>query len=229
MEFEMARDTKILNGHGNSVNCITKLNNIEIASGSSDQSIKIWNIPSGNCLKTINKHFHTERVYSLENFNKNQLYSFCEKGFIKLWDLTTGMLIKSNDVSKFLGNNYSSGSINLMLNYTDVATNYNDSSDCKLYIWDLLSCFLKKTLCGHNALINQIIRLNKSKLISASVDYEMRLCNYNKGQCLKTIKATLNRDFLIKGRIICIEFLNKRQLVTYSSEGNINIWDLNKI
>jgi len=42
--------------HTNKVNCLLKFNNYILVSGSSDQSIKVWNILDGTCLNTIKCH-----------------------------------------------------------------------------------------------------------------------------------------------------------------------------
>ena len=43
-------------GHTGSVNTIAKLNSANLASGSSDSSIKIWNIEDGALLCTLEEH-----------------------------------------------------------------------------------------------------------------------------------------------------------------------------
>ncbi len=46
-------EEKTLEGHFAMVLCIAKLNDNTILSGSIDGSIKIWDITTGNCLKTL--------------------------------------------------------------------------------------------------------------------------------------------------------------------------------
>ena len=45
-----------LNGHTFGVYSLVKLNYNKIASGSSDNSIKLWDLIKGICLKTLNGH-----------------------------------------------------------------------------------------------------------------------------------------------------------------------------
>ncbi len=47
---------KTLEGHTDKVRCLIKLNERQIASGSGDNSIRIWESVDGNCLKTLEGH-----------------------------------------------------------------------------------------------------------------------------------------------------------------------------
>ena len=49
----------VLKGHSQSVANIKKLSNKHLISGSSDKTIKIWEIESGSCLKTLKGHQKT--------------------------------------------------------------------------------------------------------------------------------------------------------------------------
>ena len=40
--------------HKGQINCLKLFSNNKLASGSSDKTVKIWDIESGECLKTIN-------------------------------------------------------------------------------------------------------------------------------------------------------------------------------
>ena len=43
-------------GHTSSVNTITRLNSLNLATGSDDFSIKIWNVNDGTLICTLNGH-----------------------------------------------------------------------------------------------------------------------------------------------------------------------------
>lgn len=59
--------TKTLNGHTYSVLSVYAINNL-IISGSSDSSIKIWDITSHNCINTLNGHtYPVSSVFAINN------------------------------------------------------------------------------------------------------------------------------------------------------------------
>ncbi len=49
-------EEKTLQGHTDFVFCLVKLNERQIASGSRDHSIRIWDSVDGNCLKILEGH-----------------------------------------------------------------------------------------------------------------------------------------------------------------------------
>ena len=69
------------------------MGNNKLASGSSDKTLKIWEIESGECLKTLLGH--TAEVYALQYFGNNQLASGSLDTTIKIWDLETGACLKT--------------------------------------------------------------------------------------------------------------------------------------
>ena len=58
--------------------------NIQVVSGSSDKTIKIWNVDSGICLKTLNIG---QVVYNI-TFDMTSLYILIDAGII-LWDMSS--------------------------------------------------------------------------------------------------------------------------------------------
>ena len=84
-----------LQGHNNHVNsvAITPDGNI-LASASSDQTIKLWDIKSGKCLNTLKGH---TRYINSVNFNVNGeiLASGSADETIKIWDIKPGECLKT--------------------------------------------------------------------------------------------------------------------------------------
>ena len=64
------------------------LGNNQLASGSADKTIKIWDVTSGKCVRTLEGHKHA--VVSLQVLGNNQLASGSGDCDIKIWDVTSG-------------------------------------------------------------------------------------------------------------------------------------------
>jgi WD40 repeat protein len=65
-----------------------------LASGSEDQTVRLWNITSGECFNTLQGH--TNWVYSVSfSPQGNILASGSADGKIKLWDVKTGECLKT--------------------------------------------------------------------------------------------------------------------------------------
>ncbi len=77
-------DKKLL-GH-NSVTCLEKINANQIASGSQDNSIKIWNLDQEQCVRTLKG---ASKISSLIKLNKEQISSGNENS-ITIWNIING-------------------------------------------------------------------------------------------------------------------------------------------
>ena len=56
-------EEKTLEGHSDRVNFLVKINGNTIASASFDKTIKIWDIITGKCLKTLKGHSNCVSFY----------------------------------------------------------------------------------------------------------------------------------------------------------------------
>jgi WD40 repeat protein len=60
-----------------------------LASGSEDQTVKLWNICTGQCVQTLQGHTHWVQSVAFSRDGKT-LASGSWDGTIKLWDVKTG-------------------------------------------------------------------------------------------------------------------------------------------
>nr|WP_026736023.1 hypothetical protein [Fischerella sp. PCC 9605] len=65
-----------------------------IATGSGDQMVKLWNVHTGECLKTLIGHTNIVRSVNFSSDSKF-LISGSEDESIKLWDVETGECLKT--------------------------------------------------------------------------------------------------------------------------------------
>ncbi len=82
-----------LTEHTSGVNTVLfSFDNKTLFSSSDGQTIKIWDISNGKCLKSL--HGHTSRINSLAIFNDTILVSGSSDRTIRLWDTRTGECLK---------------------------------------------------------------------------------------------------------------------------------------
>lgn len=100
MKKERLREIKAeeIGIHNDWVNTVVRLDSEDkVATGSSDCSIKIWNIQTFQCLRIL--FGHSSSVLSLAFFPvEKTLLSGSKDGSIKIWDYLKGVLIKTFDV-----------------------------------------------------------------------------------------------------------------------------------
>ena len=83
--------TKVLEGHTKYVISVFVKDNL-IISGSCDNTIKIWDIYTGNCIKTLEGHTHFVMSVFLKD---NLIISGSCDNTIKIWDIISGTCLKT--------------------------------------------------------------------------------------------------------------------------------------
>ena len=68
------------------------LNNGDLVSGSSDNTIKIWNVETGTAKRTLTDHI--KNFSTLNVLDNGDLVSGSYDGTIKIWDVKTGAIKK---------------------------------------------------------------------------------------------------------------------------------------
>jgi WD40 repeat protein len=77
---------KVLTGHRGSINALAMLSETELVSGSSDNTIKIWDLLTEDCITLTG---HSYGVYALATLPAQRLI-FCGagNGVVKLWNIS---------------------------------------------------------------------------------------------------------------------------------------------
>ena len=73
--------------------CFLISKNELLISGSSDKTIKIWNLNSGECVKTLQGH--TNEINSIQLISDVRIISCSSDGFLKEWDLDSSECVKT--------------------------------------------------------------------------------------------------------------------------------------
>jgi len=82
-----------LKGHSSYVRDLVQISDDLLASSSTDQTVRLWNLTTNTCKFILTGH--TESVYSLKQINPSILASGSVDETIKLWDTTSGQLIRT--------------------------------------------------------------------------------------------------------------------------------------
>ncbi|KAH8690181.1 putative sulfur metabolite repression control protein SconB [Talaromyces proteolyticus] len=177
---------KLFKGHANGVMCLQFEDNI-LATGSYDTTIKIWDIETGEELRTLTGH--TSGIRCLQ-FDDTKLISGSMDRSLKVWNWRTGECIStySGHLGGIIGLHFdgsilASGSVDTTVkiwNFEDKSTFllrghadwvnavrvdtlsrtvFSASDDCTVKLWDLDSKNCIRTFEGHVGQVQQVIPL----------------------------------------------------------------------
>jgi WD40 repeat protein len=224
---------------------------LELISCSWDNSVKVWDIQTGVCIKTYTGF--SKDLQCLEILNASKFVCGYENSNIIVWNLEKGECLRTVGhrhevccLKSIGGNLLASGSkkeIKLWnidsgfciktlaahtswVNCLEVDLNRNwlisGSQDSKIKVWDYKDFTLVKTLSGHDDGIKCIKVLPNDLLATGSCDKSILLWNMVSGKCLQTFNGH-------NGWIWALEFrLEKNQLISCSYDRTIKFWCLTK-
>lgn len=155
-----------------------------LASGSADQTIRIWDMGTGKCLRTLTGHGHW--VCSVTFHPQNgQLASGSYDRTLKLWDIHTGECLQT-----LSGHTSGVWSIAFAPQGDVLASS---SMDQTVRLWDISSGKLQRVLKGHqNWVMSVAISPDGQHIASASADHTVKLWNLSSGACLQTFTGHRN-------------------------------------
>ena len=199
---------KTLTGHFGSVLALATTKD-KIVSGSSDKTIKIWDMNTGDCLQTLSGH--NGRVGSVIIFKDKIVSGSRGKTIgemsIKIWNMNTGELLKTL---------YRGSSPFVITKNKIVSESSLHAGTIK--IWDIKTGDCLNTFIAHFGSVLALATTG-DKIISGSDDMTIKIWDSETGEHLKTLKEGYN--WVNSVAII------KDKVVSASGVRTIKIWDIN--
>ena len=168
-------DLKIFRGHVNGVMCL-QFDDSVLITGSYDTTIKVWDIATGEEIRTLEGH--TSGVRCLQ-FDDSKLISGSIDATVKIWDWRKGECMATHAV-------HSSGIVGLHFDSSLLAT---ASIDKTIKIWNFNDSS-RFTLRGHSDWVNAVRVDSASRtVLSASDDCTVKLWDLDTKSCVKTFEG----------------------------------------
>ncbi len=180
-----SRTHRSLSGHTKSIWSVAfDADGEMIASGSADQSIKLWNVGSGKCLHTFTEHQHWVCSVAFHP-QQNILASGSYDRTIKLWDLGTGCCTAT----------WSGHTSGVWCIAFSPAGDFLVSSgiDQTIRVWEVATGTCQQVLTGHeNWVMAVAISPDGQWIASGSADHTVRLWSAERGELMHTLTGHTN-------------------------------------
>lgn len=202
------RCANTLSGHSNHVYSVAISSDGQIASGSADNTINIWDLTTGDSICTFTGH--SGSVSSLAFSPDGQtLASGSADNTIKLWYSRTGVT--------FTGHSDNLPSVAFSPNGKTVASG---SKDKTIKIWDLITGEAICTLTGHEEPVSSIVFSSDGQnLISGSSDKTIKIWDLSTGEATRTLTQHLKDVWSVAISP------DGKTLASGSADNTIKIWN----
>ncbi|KAK0279193.1 hypothetical protein LTR35_008928 [Friedmanniomyces endolithicus] len=167
--------TKVFRGHTNGVMCL-QFDDHVLMSGSYDTTVKVWDVNTGEELRTLRGH--TSGIRCLQ-FDDTKLMTGGLDCTIKLWNWRTGQCLRTFPA-------HTGGIITLHFSGRYVASGSMDKT-IRVWDWEAKQTYL---LRGHTNWVNSVKIDEASRtLFSASDDLTVRLWDLDTRECIKVFEG----------------------------------------
>ncbi|KAF9437461.1 hypothetical protein BGZ76_000611 [Entomortierella beljakovae] len=174
---------KVFKGHTDGVMCL-QFDDSFLITGSYDNTVKVWNIETGECLRTLTGHVMCVRAL---HFDEAKLITGSMDRTLRVWNYHTGQCIRTLQ-------GHTDGVVTLDFDSRILASG---SADTTIKIWNLYTgeC---STLKGHRDLVNKVQIYKRKFIVSASDDTTVKLWDIDARTCIRTFTGHV-------GRVQCLQ------------------------
>ena len=202
---------RTLSGHSNVIQSVAiSPDGKTLASGSSDKTIKVWHLDTGELLHTLTGH--SKCVHSVAISPDRQMLASCGDQTIKIWNLNTGQLLRT------LAHLKSLSSVAISPDGQFLVSGGNKT----IKICNLHTEEWPRTISEDLGYVcSTVISPDGQTLASGSTDQTIKIWNLNTGQLLHTLSGHYDK-------VSCLAINPDGQtLVSGSFDKTIQLWDLN--
>ncbi|KAF9971333.1 hypothetical protein BGZ73_005738 [Actinomortierella ambigua] len=209
----------IMRGHRGNVKCAEFIGSEgrSIASGSSDNTVRVWDTESGHCTHILEGH--SSRIWDLSsNDAGTTIASASGDSTVKIWDIKGSKGVCRTTLTGHSGDVYT-------VKYHPTSNHVVSGGYDKIVrFYDLTTGQIVKTFSGHQLAVSKTI-LNPigNLIVTGSKDNTIKFWDLVSGVCIRTITSHL-------GEVTSVSMNANGTLLLSSSKDNSNrLWDVRMI
>jgi WD40 repeat protein/serine/threonine protein kinase len=207
----------ILSGHKDSVNSVSLSSDGRRAlSGSSDKTLRLWELPSGRCVRVLEGH--TDEVVAVAfSHNGSTALSGSSDGSLRLWELSSGQCVQT------IANSGQVKSTALSTDGCRALASYGYEKSFRL--WSLADGQCMRTFEGHTSEVGAVAFSSDGRwVISGGGGYGegdkmVRLWETSSGRCIRTL---VGHKFKVKS----VALSEDNRLAISGSYSELRVWDV---
>jgi WD40 repeat protein len=188
-----------------------------LATGSMDGTVRVWNLSTGEKLKTLEGH--SKNVNSVAfSPDSSCIVSGSDDKTVQVWDASSGEHLKTLE-------GHSTGRVTSVAFSPDGRRIVSGSYNSTVRVWDASSGKLLKTLRvgGHSSWVLTVLSVAFSpdgrRIVSGSNDNTVRVWDGSSGEQLKTLEGH-------SGTVYSVAFsLDGKRIVSGSYDKTVRVWD----
>ncbi len=209
---------KTFKGHSSAVNCVAVLPNGNVISGSTDGTLKVWDIHSrtllssfGASLKTLRGHMGS--VYCVAVLPNGNAISGSEDETLKVWDVSSGACLRTFQRA----HRHFISCVAVLPNGNVISSSW----DNKVRVWDINSGVCLQVFGEpHYDSIRCVAILPNGNVITGSGDDTLKVWDPKLGVCLQTLKGHISR-------VTCLAVHPNGNVISGSLDKTLKVWDIN--
>jgi WD40 repeat protein/serine/threonine protein kinase len=199
---------RVLPGHQNWVTAVAVLPDGRLVSGSSDYTLRVWDVESGQALAALAGH--QGLVWAVAVLPDGRLVSGSSDYTLRVWDVESGHVLAT-----LRGHQGSISSVAVLPDGRVIS----GSDDKTLRVWDVESGHILATLKGHQGGVRTVAVLPDGRVISGSDDKTLRIWDVASGHALATLEGHQHG-------VRAVAVLSDGRVVSGSDDETLRVWDI---